>query len=327
VPVTIDYTTGIDKNLLEQINQGGEGRIFEFVNDQATIYKEFFFSSLHPPNLRALQQLITVMESCSEKERTYIESRTVWPRVAVTDRGRLRGYLMKRVPAQFFRLYGLRNRPRNVLCDWNYLSMRDRYENNPRLVSEIPKPNAAQTSALIADLARTVQELHRHDVIVGDMSGQNLIWTDQPSWHVMLIDCDSFRVRGSTGVNYPKETPDWEDPVVQQGRTNQQSDIYKLGVAAYRAVWAATTHLPPSDLANRPPPAGVPAALPSLIDRSTGTGERPSATEWVQRLAEPSVAAPAPVTPGRVQPATRTQPTSSAPSRPTIQMRPRTPGA
>ena len=266
------------------------------------------------------------MESCSDQERVYIESRTVWPRVAVTDRGRLRGYLMSRVPAQFFRLYGLRNRPRNVLCDWNYLSMRDRYENNPRLVSEIPKPNAAQISALIADLARTVQELHRHDVIVGDMSGQNLIWTDQPSLHVMLIDCDSFRVRGSTGVNYPKETPDWEDPVVQQGRTNQQSDIYKLGVAAYRAVWAATTRLPPSDLANRPPPAGVPASLPSLIDRSTGTGERPSATEWVQRLAEPSAAAPALVAPSQVQSVTRTKTTSSAPSRPTIQMRPRAPG-
>ena len=327
MPATIEYTTGIDENLLEQINQGGEGRIFEFVNDQATIYKEFFFSSRHSPNLRALQQLISVTESCSEQEREYIESRTVWPKVAVTDRGRLRGYIMKRVPAQFFRLYGLRNRPRKVLCDWNYLSMRDRYENNPRLVSEIPKPNAAQTSALIADLARTVQELHRHDVIVGDMSGQNLVWTDQPSWHVMLIDCDSFRVRGSAGVNYPKETPDWEDPVVQQGRTNQQSDIYKLGVAAYRAVWAATTHLPPSDLANRPPPVGVPAVLPSLIARSTGTGERPSATEWVQRLAEPSAAVPAPVAPSRIQPATRTEPTSPVPSRPTIQMRPRTPGA
>jgi hypothetical protein len=158
------------------------------------------------------------------------------------------------------------------------------------------------------------------------MSGQNLIWTDQPSLHVMLIDCDSFRVRGSTGVNYPKETPDWEDPVVQQGQTNQQSDIYKLGVAAYRAVWAATTHLPPSDLADRPPPAGVPAALPSLIAQSTGTGDRPSAAEWVQGLAEPSAAAPASVAPSQVQPATRTESTSPAPSRPTIQMRPRTPG-
>ena len=326
MPATIEYTTGIDSNLLEQINQGGEGRIFEFVNDQATIYKEFFFSSRHPPNLRALQQLITVMESCSEKERMYIESRTVWPRVAVTDRGRLRGYLMKRVPAQFFRLYGLRNRPRNILCDWNYLSMRDRYENNPRLLSEIPKPNAAQISALIADLARTVQELHRHDVIVGDMSGQNLIWTDQPSLHVMLIDCDSFRVRGSTGVNYPKETPDWEDPVVQQGRTNQQSDIYKLGVAAYRAVWAATTHLPPSDLADRQPPAGVPAALPSLIARSTGTGDRPSAAEWVQGLAEPSAAASAPATPSQTTPLAGKQSTRASPQRPTIRMRPNSPG-
>ncbi len=98
MPATIEYTTGIDKNLLEQINQGGEGRIFEFVNDQTTIYKEFLSISRHPPNLRALQQLITVMESCSEKERAYIESRTVWPRVAVTDRGRLRGSCTELAP-------------------------------------------------------------------------------------------------------------------------------------------------------------------------------------------------------------------------------------
>ena len=325
MPPTVEYSTGIDQALLQQIDKGGEGRIFEFINDPATIYKEFLFSSQHPPNLTALKQLTAVPGSCTDQDRSYIESRAVWPKTLVIDRGRLRGYLMQRVPSQFFRQHGIRNKQKDVLCDWNYLSMRDRYQNNPRLASDIPKPSKAQISELVIDLAKFVKVLHSHNVIVGDMSGQNLIWTDQPSWYVMLIDCDSFRVRGSTGVNYPKETPDWEDPAVQQGRTNQQSDIYKLGIAAYRAVWAATTQLPPSDLANRPPPQGVPAALPSLIARSTGVRDRPSAAEWVQGLTGPSAPAPAPTTPRQTQPATRKQPVAAAPKRPTIRMRPTTP--
>ena len=228
---------------------------------------------------------------------------------------------MRRVPAEFFRQHGIRNRPKTVLCDWNYLSMRDRYQNNPRLTSDIPRPNTAQILELIVDLAKFIEVLHSHNVIVGDMSGQNMIWTDQPSWHVMLIDCDSFRVRGSMGVNYPKETPDWQDPAVQNSRTNQQSDIYKLGIAAYRAVWAATVQQPPNDLGNRPPPQGVPAALPSLIARSTGARGRPSAAEWVQGLTGPSTSEPAPTAPSQTKPATRKQPVVAAPKRPTIRMR------
>jgi len=321
----MEYSTGIDASALNEIGQGGEGRVFEFIDHPETIYKEFHFSRQHPPNLHALKQLVALPESCSEPERAYIESRTVWPRTVVTDHGRARGYLMRRIPDRFFRQHGLKKRPMNILCAWDYLSMRNSYISNPRLCSEIPQPSAVQITDLIVDLANTVSLLHRHGVVIGDISGRNLAWTDQPTWHVLLIDCDSFRVRGSGSVNYPKQTPDWEDPAVQNSRTNQQSDIYKLGIAAYRAVWAATVQQPPNDLASRPPPQGVPAALPSLVARSTGARGRPSAAEWVQGLTGPSTPEPAPTAPSRNKPATRKQLATEEPKRPTIQMRSTTP--
>ena len=280
----IEYAT-IDRAALVEIGQGGEGRVFVWPNDQSTVYKEFHLSSQNPPNRLALDHLINLRSAWTEEERSWIEERTVWPQRAVLDGGRLRGYVMKRIPEAYFRQHGVRIMPMKVTCDWNYLSMRGRYAANANLVSTVPHPTTEQVSKLIVDLARTIEILHRHEVIVGDISGRNLIWTDHPSWQVMLIDCDGFRIRGSGAVNYGKQTPDWEDPALGQNHTNQQSDIYKLGIAAFRAVWAATTDRPPAHLGDVPPPEGAPLRLNSLIHRSTSSASRPSAAEWVEELA------------------------------------------
>ncbi len=288
----IEYATDIDRAALVEIGQGAEGRVFEFANDPSTVYKEFHLSSQNPPNTLALNHLINLRSAWTEEERSWIEERTVWPRTAVLDGGRLRGYLMKRIPEAYFRQHGVRVRPRKVICDWNFLSMRGRYATNANLVSTVPHPTTEQVSKLIVDLARTIEILHRHEVIVGDISGRNLIWTDRPSWQVILIDCDGFRIRGSGAVNYGKQTPDWEDPALGQNHTNQQSDIYKLGIAAFRAVWAATTDRPPAHLGDAPTPEGAPLRLNSLIHRSTSSASRPSAAEWVEELALGTSAVP-----------------------------------
>lgn len=305
----IEYATGIDRAALVEIGRGGEGRVFEFSHDPSTVYKEFHLSSQNPPNTLALNHLINLRSAWTEEERSWIEERTVWPRTAVLDGGRLRGYVMKRIPETYFRQHGVRVRPKTVICDWNFLSMRGRYMTNANLVSTVPHPTTEQVSKLVVDLARTIEILHRHEVIVGDISGRNLIWADRPGWQVMLIDCDGFRIRGSGAVNYGKQTPDWEDPVLGQNYTNQQSDIYKLGIAAFRAVWAATTDRPPAHLGNDPTPEGAPLRLNSLIHRSTSGSRRPSAAEWVEELALGTSALPTTGTQGL--PSSRTTAQSS----------------
>lgn len=303
MPGAITYQSAIDITKLNEIGQGAEGRVFEFVDDPSTVYKEYFLSSQHPPNLTALQHLADLPAKWERADREWISDRTAWPRAAVVDHGRLRGYLMKRIPDTYFFTHGLAKLPKQVLCDWNYLSMRNRYVDNMKLVSDIPRPSIPQIVELVFDLSQTLEILHRHDVVVGDISGRNIIWTNDPRWRAMLIDCDGFRVRGSSAVNFAKQTPDWEDPEVKQLRTTRQSDIYKLGLAAYRALWAATTDLPPEGIDAAQVPDGAPGQIHSLIGRSMSPTNRPSAGEWVKELSScptPSTQQPSPA------PATRT---------------------
>jgi serine/threonine protein kinase len=285
VSVNIEYSTGIDPATLIELGAGGEGRVYKFTDNPELVYKEYFVRSQTSPNPEALTRLIDLPDSWSVAEQKWFETRTVWPRTAVFDHGRLRGYIMKRIPETCWRLHGIRKKPRSVLCDWNFLSLRNRYRSNTNLISDIPDLGTADITQLVIDLAKTIAFLHEHGVIIGDLSGRNLIWTNQPSLYVMLIDCDGFRIRGASGVNYTKQTPDWIDPEVK-GPTNQQSDIYKLSLAAFRAIWGAGTDLPPTGIAGLEAPPHAPAKLPSLIARSSTTSQRPTAAQWVQELTE-----------------------------------------
>jgi len=327
VSTNIEYSTGLNPATLVEIGHGGEGRVYEFTDNPELVYKEYFVSSQTPPNPEALARLIDLPASWSVAERKWFETRTVWPKSAVLDHGRLRGYIMNRIPETFSRLHGIRKNPRSVLCDWNFLSLRNNYRSNTNLTSDIPDLGTADITQLVVDLSKTIAFLHEHGVIIGDLSGRNLIWTNQPSLYVMLIDCDGFRIRGSSGVNYTKQTPDWIDPALK-GPANQQSDIYKLSLAAFRAIWGAGTDLPPTGIADLEAPPHVPAKLPSLIARSSTTSQRPTAAQWVQELTESRPLVPPP----SASPSTGGRPTRRAKGssltqrvRPTIPMNPNGP--
>lgn len=324
----IEYSTDINPATLVEIGRGGEGRVYEFADNPELVYKEYVSSSQTSPNPEALTRLIDLPDSWAVAEREWFETRTVWPKTAVFDHGKLRGYMMKRIPETCQRLHGIRKKPRSVPCDWNFLSLRNKYRSNTNLSSDIPDLGTAEITQLVIDLAKTIAFLHDHEVIIGDLSGRNLIWTNQPSLYVMLIDCDGFRIRGSSGVNYTKQTPDWIDPAVK-GPTNQQSDIYKLSLAAFRATWGAGTDLPPTDIADLEAPPHVPAKLPSLIARSsTTTSQRPTAAQWVQELTESRPLVPPPsASPSTGDRPTRRSKRSSLTQRvrPTIPMNPNGP--
>jgi len=199
----------------------------------------------------------------------------------------MRGFLMRKIAPEYFRKQGVRLNPRNVLCEWNLLAMRDRYLRNPNIVSTVPNIEPFDALRLVIDLAKTIALLHKYRVILGDMSGRNLLWTDSPTWRVLIIDCDSLRIDGSAGVASPKQSPDWDDPHLNGAATTQSSDIYKLGLAAFRGVWAATTDRPDHSVPLRVP-SGIPEDLASLVLASTAPSGRPVAEEWVTRL-EPSI--------------------------------------
>jgi DNA-binding helix-hairpin-helix protein with protein kinase domain len=284
VPTQIDYRS--ISGQLQELGRGGEGVVYSAANLGNRVYKEFFATSYSMSDQVALDRLIELQNQWTEEERVWLTQRTVWPETLVLDEGQLKGLIMPSIEKRYFRRHGIRQNQKTILCEWNYLSFRTKLLSNPKIVSEIPLVSTVDAIALVHDLAKTMKLLHKHGVIIGDVSGKNLLWTDSPNLQSMIIDCDSFKIVGSGDVAWPKQSPDWEDPYLNGKPTSQESDIYKLALAAYRSIWAAGTDRPQlPDFSLAPKPNGVNDELASLIERSLAETSRPTAEEWEHVLA------------------------------------------
>jgi DNA-binding helix-hairpin-helix protein with protein kinase domain len=281
----INYSQIAQPGNLSEIGKGGEGRVFTIRSMPGLVYKEFVEFPGHTPNRAALEELMNLLRQMTNDEQSWLADRTTWPQTMVVEGSRMKGFLMPLIGRQYFRKYGIRANPKNVACEWNYLSMRQKYEANKNIYSEIPRLTPFGAFSAVVDLCKTMAILHKYNIVIGDISGRNLLWTDTPSLRTMIIDCDSFHLEGKVGVSPPKQSPDWEDPSLSSPLTTMASDIYKLGLAAYRAIWAATTDRP--SIGNKPIPAvsdGVPEVIRTLIEQSVGSGPRPTAEDWVNNL-------------------------------------------
>lgn len=266
---------------LERIAAGGEGIVFRVQSQTDVIYKEYKPAQLASVNIPALNGLIDFAAKLSDAERSYLYSRSVWPTHLVADGNQVRGFLMRAIPQRHYRRHGLAQNPKNVLLDWNQLIYSEEVL-PPHMLSEVPRLDSPQITELLTDLATTMNLLHRHGIVIGDISGKNLIWSVSPH-QVLLIDCDSFRFAGTRGVCDHKESPGWIDPTLAGGPTSQESDIFKLGVAAYRALWQDGNSVATGQL-SRSGRSDIPTALVELIQRSLETPPRPTAAEWLSEL-------------------------------------------
>lgn len=284
MPTPIDYRS--ISSQLQEIGRGGEGVVYSAANLGSRVYKEFFATSRSMSDQVALEGLIELQNQWTEEERVWLTQRTVWPETLVLDQGQLKGFIMPSIEQRYFRKHVIGQNQKTILCEWNYLSFREKLLSNPKVVSEIPRVSTVDAIALVHDLSKTIKLLHKYGVIIGDVSGKNLLWTDSPNLQVMLIDCDSFKIAGPGDVAWPKQSPDWEDPFLNGKPTSQESDIYKLALAAYRSVWAVGADRPqPPDFLLAPQPRGVTDELASLIKRSLAETSRPTAEEWENVLA------------------------------------------
>ena len=273
---------------LEEIGRGGEGRVYRVRSLPGLVFKEFLDNRDEARAIRSLEELAATVDSMSSNDQSWIRSRTTWPEQLVLSGNRIKGFLMPIISNEYFRKFGAKVSPKHVPCDWNYLSMRNKFASNKNIYSEVPRVTQLDVLAVVLDLAKTLKILHEHQIVVGDISGRNLLWTDKPDFRTLLIDCDSFHFEGRIGGSIPKQSPDWEDPTLSTALTTIESDLYKLGLATFRGVWSATTLRPtPADL--KPPTQDIPVQVCDLVKRAVGSSPRPTAEEWVRTLS-PAIA-------------------------------------
>jgi hypothetical protein len=139
---------------------------------------------------------------------------------------------------------------------------------------------------IVRDLAGTVDALHARDIVLGDISFANVLWSGGQHPRVMLLDCDGMRRQGQSSVLPQADTIDWDDPLVGQGRgPTPDQDRYKLALAILRVV---TTRLDARPGVALPNLSGLGPAGPridGLLAQAAGpAGTRPAAAEWLSAL-------------------------------------------
>jgi hypothetical protein len=282
----------------KKIGDGGEGEVYLVTNKPSDVFKVFKDAVRSELNESGLASTIGLLELMSPADRAFIASRAAWPHTLVKDKGSFGGFLMPLLPSDYFCLHGGKGSPIEGMNDWNKLTFRKAWMNNPNLESNSPAlwyPSGRDTDSLNAsekkkrisllkllkDLSQVFEILHKHNIVVGDVSGRNILWSRQNGDSVMLIDCDGCRINKTVGVTKAKQSPEWFDPHLN-GPTNIESDLYKLAIAIYRGYFSDSLGKPEHNSVSLV--SNADREIQRLSLRGVGQSARPTASEWVNAL-------------------------------------------
>lgn len=260
--------------IADELDDGGQAKVFALANDPTLVLKRY-----HDPDHVALQpgtlRTLIGMRGALRSMGMAVDGWAAWPIEPVEEHGKLVGFLMPRVASEFMLVVG--GRPR--LANLSYLAQ------EPRPIwGEVRLPSQEGRLSVLISLAGTIQALHDRDLVIGDLSFGNVLWTEGPPARVFLLDCDGIRPVNGSPVLPQADTLDWADPLAQRGTPpDKDRDRYKLALAVLRVLGRRLESYPNSDpehdLLDTPP--DVAAAVNALLQRAAGPpGSRPTAAQW-----------------------------------------------
>lgn len=283
-------TTDMELGQLEvghELGDGGQGKVFSLPTQQVLkTYHEHMRGDLRPEVLTDLIQMSGAL-TCNGM---HVQQWAAWPQARVTAQGRVIGFLMPRVPDDFWIQVGGKYR----LASLSYLAC------EPKPVwGHVSLPNDLDRLAILARLAAVMEALHQRGLVIGDLSFNNVLWSASPIG-VMLIDCDGVHKEHGPTAMPQADTIDWGDPLGGTAPPDQDRDRYKLSLAVVR-VLARQLSATPGDA--RKLTLAVPKdrleSILDLFDRAAGPrGSRPAAAEWRAVLSQRQMR---PVTPPAVR--------------------------
>ncbi|MBH0118423.1 serine/threonine protein kinase [Rhodococcus sp. CX] len=260
-----------------ELGSGGQGAVYELIERDGEVEKRFFMPL--EKGAREFEELL--------RRRTAVEAAVsacpihlCWPENPVRREETLMGYVMPRIPDRFFF---------EVKFGRSGVKRRER-----ELQHAIPRKSAMALPFDVTDeerfelvylVARFLDAMHRNNLVYGDISWVNFIFSLNPV-ELCVLDFDSSRVQGSLPFTRmrPVDTPDWEDPEWPDSVvTRMDSDRYKFALLAYRMLIARSLDGLISDDFDVPALSGAdPEQLSNLWSRARGpAGTRPQIAEWL----------------------------------------------
>jgi serine/threonine protein kinase len=204
---------------LEPLGKGGTAIVyrapdFKVPGVGSVVYKEYKQSTrTHAgPALQAgLLAFVRFREKLAPELRRLWDERIVWPLRVVSEDGAATGVVMPLIPGRFFQHITSRSgqtstKPREVDALFG------RTEDMTRIGFDAVDGHTR--IALLAQIAATYAMMHRAGVVVGDISGRNLVYDPAaPRPTVLVVDADSSRVAGTrSAFSSQPHTPYWEPP-------------------------------------------------------------------------------------------------------------------
>ena len=211
---------------------GGEARIVYEIADHPGWVAKLYKRSVLSLEAESLRKLIELPGSMSGSDRARVDSCVAWPTARILEEGVTVGVVMAKAPEHFFvefRLRGNRVGKSQVLpIDW-LIGDEVRIARH-----DIKIPSSDLRQRIAAEFLAVGDLLERHNVVYGDWSYRNSLWSPDGG-QVFLLDMDSCRLNRRPWM----ESPEWEDPLYTFSTRKPldcYSDRYKLAVLAVRCI-------------------------------------------------------------------------------------------
>jgi serine/threonine protein kinase len=169
---------------------------------------------------------------------SHFESRMAVPRAIVEHKGAFVGFLMKEFSdgCYFTKTFTDGERANKLLELKEFLN--SEIERNKL---SVPKMTTLDRVSVLADLFTTLTKLHEQDLVVGDLSGSNLLLQKKASRlgsvRVLYLDVDSFWHGQNHHSGASESTLHWRSPEELKSPhhiPSKPSDVYKAGLMVRR---------------------------------------------------------------------------------------------
>jgi hypothetical protein len=188
--------------------------------------------------VHAMEHTVMLREAMNAADRAELERITTWPLATVEENGATVGTLMPLIPREFFvTLTPQGQPPRDEVFAYAFLCVAESYMLKMGLDRSLANDPLVRLS-LAAQLAYVIGLLHKHDIVYGDLSLQNVVISLGGQPNLMVIDCDAAAAI-SDKQRHQMHSPSFKPPENLSGVQKEQdlqTDVYKLGLCILRGL-------------------------------------------------------------------------------------------
>jgi hypothetical protein len=226
------------------IGEGGLGRVYRVESSPSfdlpwpLVFKEY--RDKQSLATSSIAGIVKARWRLTPLERSQLDASTAWPVSIVTAEGKVAGCLMPLIDDDFFQDVRLLDTVKRVPRESGYLFSGSSDVN--RLVGVDPRSWDLKFRVSICyDLSRILTLLHDLEIIFGDISARNTLFSVHPSPRVFLIDCDGARLAGNA-LPGQAHTVGWLPPGSSEATgasryiQTYRTDDYKLALFVLRCI-------------------------------------------------------------------------------------------